>query len=108
MVTETVLGCAGASHLEEAFEPPHLEETLADEHHQLEDAPPLDARIGALSSIPVYSLAHDNVALLVLDLRDKFRHGAHCVRQYGSFLATQYAPSPSFSNGSWGASDSGT
>jgi hypothetical protein len=27
----------------------------------------------------VYALAHDDVALLVLDLRDEFRHGSHYV-----------------------------
>lgn len=56
-----------------------MEETLANQYHELEDAPPLDARIGALGSVPVYALAHDDVALLVLDLRDEFRHGSHYV-----------------------------
>lgn len=54
-----------------------MKETLANQYHELEDAPPLDARIGALGSVPVYALAHDDVALLVLDLRDEFRHGSH-------------------------------
>jgi len=69
-------------YLEEPFEPPHLEEALANEYHQLEDAPPLDARVCALSSIPVYALAHDDVALLVLDLGDKFRHCSHLLLQW--------------------------
>jgi hypothetical protein len=60
------------AYLKEAFEPPNLEEALANEHHELEDAPPLDARVGALCSIPVYSFADNDVALLVLDLCDEF------------------------------------
>ena len=103
-----MIGCTGVGYLEEPFEPPHLEEPLADEYHQLEDAPPLDARVRALSSIPVYALAHDDVALLVLDLGDKFRHCSHYFCQYCPLPTIRCGSSPSFSNGSWGASDSGT
>jgi hypothetical protein len=60
------------AYLKEPLQPPDLEETLADEEYQLEDAPPLDARVGALGRIPVGSLADDNVALLVLDLGSEF------------------------------------
>jgi hypothetical protein len=55
-------------YLEEALQPPHLENTLTNQHGKLEDAPPLYARVGALGRVPVYSLADNNVALLVLDL----------------------------------------
>jgi hypothetical protein len=66
------------AYLEEALEPPDLEEALANQYHELEDAPPLDARVGAFGSIPVYSFADNDVALLVLDLCDEFRHLADC------------------------------
>jgi hypothetical protein len=57
------------TYLEESLEPPHLEYTLANNHHKLEHTPPLHAAIGALSGIAVYSLTHNNVRLLILDLR---------------------------------------
>lgn len=69
----------GLTHLEEPLQPPHLEEALPNQHHELEDAPPLDARVCALGGVPVCSLADDNVALLVFDLRNKFRHLFDCI-----------------------------
>ena len=66
------------AHLEEPLQPPHLEHTLTNQEQELEDAPPLDSRVRAFGSVPVCSLADDNVALLVLDLRDKLRHLADC------------------------------
>jgi hypothetical protein len=62
------------THLKESLQPPHLEEALPREHQELEDAPPLDARVCALCRVPVGPLADDDVALLVLDLRDELRH----------------------------------
>jgi hypothetical protein len=59
------------THLKEPLQPPDLEEALANQHGKLEDAPPLDAGVCAFGRVPVCSLADDNVALLVLDLRDE-------------------------------------
>lgn len=61
-------GSAGVFDLEETLEPPDLEDALADHDAHLEDAPPLDASVGALGGVAVGALAHDDVALLVLDL----------------------------------------
>lgn len=66
------------THLEKPLQPPDLEAAVRAEHNKLEDAPPLDSRIGALSCIPVCPLAHNNVTLLVLDLRDELRQLTHC------------------------------
>jgi hypothetical protein len=60
------------AYLKKPLQPPDLEETLADEEYQLEDAPPLDARVCALSRIPVGPLADDDITLLVLDLGSEF------------------------------------
>ena len=62
--------------LEEALEPPDLEDALGDEHADLDDTPPLDARVGALGRVAVHALAHDDVGLLVLDLGDDGAQGA--------------------------------
>lgn len=59
------------THFKEPLQPPDLEPAIGTEHEKLEDAPPLDSRVGALSSIPVCPLANDDVALLVLDLRNE-------------------------------------
>lgn len=87
-----------SSYLEKALQPPDLKHTLSDQYRKLEDAPPLDARVGALSRVPVCSLADNNVALLVLDLRYKFRHLAHCdtisVCPFTAFDRCPYPPSP--------------
>ena len=60
------------AYLEEPLEPPDLKDTLTNQNDELKDAPPLDARVGALSSIPMHSLADNDVALFVLDLSDEF------------------------------------
>ena len=65
---------AGGRHLKEPLEPPHLEHALADQHAELEDAPPLDARVGRLGGVAVRALAHHDVALLVFDLGEEFGH----------------------------------
>ena len=65
---------------EEAADPPDLEETLADEERQLEDAPPLDTGVGGLGGVAVGALADDDVRLLVLDLGHELGEGAHCLR----------------------------
>ena len=66
------------SYLEKPLQPPHLEDTIPGENQDLEDAPPLDTRVGALGRVPVGALANNNVALLVLDLRNEFCHLADC------------------------------
>ena len=70
MSVNPILRIAGSpSDLEEPLKPPDLEEALADQEAKLEDAPPLDARVSALRSVSMCSLANNDVALLVLDLR---------------------------------------
>lgn len=64
----------GRSHLKESLQPPDLENSLTNEDNELEDTPPLDAGISALGRVPVCSLADNDIALLILDLRDKFCH----------------------------------
>ena len=71
-------GSAGILYLEEALEPPDLEDALADDDAHLEDAPPLDAGVGALGGVAVGALADDNVALLVFDLGEEFGELLDC------------------------------
>lgn len=71
-------GSAGILDLEEALEPPNLEDALANDDSHLEDAPPLDAGVGALGGIAVRALADDDVALLVLDLGEEFGEELDC------------------------------
>lgn len=61
------------TNLEESLEPPHLENTLADQHSQLEDTPPLHPGVGALGRVPVNPLSHNNVRLLILNLCQSLR-----------------------------------
>lgn len=70
------------TYLEEALQPPHLEEALSNEYQKLKYAPPLDAGVCAFGSIPVYSFADDDVALFILDLGNEFCHGAYCDHQH--------------------------
>ena len=65
-------GSAGILDLEETLEPPNLEDALGDHDAHLEDAPPLDAGVGALGGVAVGAFADDDVALLVLDLGEEF------------------------------------
>jgi hypothetical protein len=89
-----------------------LEDSLAQEYTNLEETPPLDTSIGALSCVTVGSLANDNVALLILDLGHEFGHLADCAWVSMSANDQMYCDledyEPSFSSGSWGASLSGT
>jgi hypothetical protein len=71
-------GSAGILDLKEALEPPNLEDALANHNAHLEDAPPLDAGIGALGGVAVGAFADDNVALLVLDLSEEFGEELDC------------------------------
>jgi len=63
-----------ALHLKKSLQPPYLEDALTDQKRELEDAPPFDPRIGAFCRVPVCALAANDVALLVLDLRDELCH----------------------------------
>ena len=71
-------GSAGILDLEEALEPPDLEDALADHDAHLEDAPPLDAGVGALGGVAVSALADDDVALFILDLSKEFGEELDC------------------------------
>lgn len=57
--------------LEEAPQPPDLEEGLADDDADDEEVPPLDAGVCALGGVAVGALADDDVLLLVLDLGEE-------------------------------------
>lgn len=103
--------CTGRLDLKESLQPPHLENSFADEYGDLKEAPPLDTSIGALGCVTVGTFAKNNVALLILDLGYEFAHLANYSRiSVGSagrdFDVKDYVPS--FSNGSCGASLSGT
>ncbi len=63
--------------LEEATEPPDLEEGLADDDANNEKVPPLDAAVCALGSVAVGAFAEDNVLLLVLDLVEEIGKALH-------------------------------
>ena len=88
------------AYLEEPLEPPDLEDTLADQDDELKDAPPLDARIGALSRVPVHSLANNDIALLVLDLCNQFCHLTDYGRSASASFYILRVHIPSFSKGS--------
>lgn len=60
------------AYLEEALQPPDLEDALAGQDDHLEDAPPLDAAVGALCGVAVRSFAYDDVGLFVFDLGEEF------------------------------------
>jgi hypothetical protein len=62
---------SGVLHLKESLQPPDLENALANYNTHLEDTPPFYACVRALSGVAVGSLAHDDVALLVLYLGEK-------------------------------------
>ena len=100
-------GSAGILDLEEALEPPDLEDALADDDAHLEDAPPLDAGVGALGGVAVGAFADDDVALFVLDLGEELGEEldywervmlAMCVTSQLVVFGTQHLPS--FSSGS--------
>ena len=97
-------GSAGILDLEEALEPPDLEDALADDDAHLEDAPPLDAGVGALGGVAVGALADDDVALLVFDLGEEFGKlldcwwdllaSGYCGLYVQGFMDSTYPPSP--------------
>ena len=55
-------------YLKKPLQPPDLEDALADQHAQLEDGPPFDARVGGFGGVAVGALADDDVGLFVFDL----------------------------------------
>lgn len=59
------------TYLEESLQPPDLEDTVCNQNNHLEGAPPLNAAVGALSSVAMDALAEDNVGLFVFNLREK-------------------------------------
>jgi hypothetical protein len=54
--------------LEEATQPPDLEEGFTNDDADDEEVPPLDSGVCALGGVAVGALADDDVLLLVLDL----------------------------------------
>lgn len=64
--------------LEEATQPPDLEERLADDNADDKQVPPLHAGVGALGGVAVGAFADDNVALLILDLGEEFGEELDC------------------------------
>lgn len=54
--------------LEEATQPPHLEQRLANHEPNDEEVPPLDTGVGALGGVAMGAFADNDVLLLVLDL----------------------------------------
>jgi hypothetical protein len=49
------------AYLEESFQPPDLEDTLADQDNHLKDAPPLDSAVCALCGVSVRSFTDYDV-----------------------------------------------
>lgn len=98
------------SYLKEALQPPDLEDPLSEKHADLEETPPLDTSVGALGSVSVSSLADNDVALLVLDLSHELGHLSYYSHiSLGPMeLRSRMFDIPSLSNGSCGASLSGT
>jgi hypothetical protein len=67
--------------LEEAAEPPDLEDRLANDDTDNEDVPPLDTGVGAFGGVAVNTLTHDNVLLLVLNLGQELGETLDCTAQ---------------------------
>ena len=63
--------------LEEATQPPHLEERFTNNNADDEEVPPLDSGVCAFSSVAVSAFTEDDVLLLVLDLGKEFRELAN-------------------------------
>ena len=63
------------SYLKEALQPPYLKDALPNQHTQLEDGPPFDARVGGFSGVAVGALADDDVGLFVFDLVEEVGQG---------------------------------
>ena len=57
--------------LEEAAEPPDLEDRLPDDNAEDEDVPPFDSGVCAFGRVAVGSLTHDNVGLFIFDLSEE-------------------------------------
>lgn len=66
------------SYLKKPLQPPDLENTLPNQHAQLEDTPPLDSPIRTLRRIPMRPLPNHDVRLLIFDLRNEFRQLPYC------------------------------
>lgn len=104
-------GGGGGTHLEESLQPPDLENTLSDNHGQLEDTPPLNPRIGALCRVPVHAFTNHDIRLFVFDLGEGFRETTNYALLVPSPIAGYNKGDgdiPSVSNGSCSNSESGT
>ena len=58
----------GILDLEEPLQPPDLEHAFADQHAELENAPPFYSRVGRLGCVAVRALADPDVGLFAIDL----------------------------------------
>ena len=58
-------------HLKKPLQPPHLKHALPQQHSDLENTPPLDPSIRALSRIAVRTFTDDDVGLFVFDLGEE-------------------------------------
>lgn len=65
------------SYLEEPPQPPDLEDALANNDANDEQVPPFHPAVGALRRVAVSTLAHDDVALLVLNPLQQLRQLPH-------------------------------
>lgn len=96
------------AYLEEALQPPDLKDAFADQDTHLEHTPPLDSGVCAFCGVSVGSFAEDNVGLFVLDLGKEFGELADYGAIRMSHNGREMLCLPSASNGSDGASASGT
>ena len=69
-ITRPCTPASTQTHLEKALQPPNLEDTLSNDHSQLEDTPPLHPTVRALCGVPVHPLTDHDVRLLIPDLRE--------------------------------------
>lgn len=66
------------TYLEESLQPPDLEYTLAQQHSQLENTPPLDTSIGGFGRVSMGALTDDDVGLFIFHLVQKFGEFLDC------------------------------
>lgn len=67
---KTVSNSSAIAYLEESLNPPHLEDSLADQDNQLEETPIFDSGICAFSGVSVCPFTNYDISLFILDLSD--------------------------------------
>lgn len=105
---QTALPLQDTLNLEEATEPPDLEERFANNNADDEQVPPLDSGVCAFGGVAVGTFAEDNVLLFVLDLGKEFGELADWKAMVSRDIAgcPELLHAPSDSKGSWLYSDS--